>query len=288
MITIQNNRLRASFKELGAELVSLIDLGTGKDIIWNGNPDFWSGQSPVLFPTVGTLKNDEYIFRGKTYTLPRHGFARRRAFDIKATSATEVIFELRSDADSLKIYPFHFCLEIRYTLDDNKLSVYYKVKNCSETEMYFSLGAHPGFAIDTEDGLKYNDHEIVFPDDEKLEAHPLIDNLISSPTKVIELPDHTLPLSYELFSKDALVMTTMKSKKLTLRNHKNKHKLVFSFSGFPYFGIWAAKNADFVCLEPWQGIADLQDHNQELAEKFGILKLEKEEDWKANWAVEIS
>ncbi|WP_312082267.1 aldose 1-epimerase family protein [Epilithonimonas hominis] len=287
MITIQNNKLKATFSELGAELTSLINLETGKEIIWSGNTDFWGGQSPVLFPTVGALKNEQYIFEGKTYELPRHGFARRRVFDIKNSSETEVIFELKSDGESLKIYPFEFSLEIKYTLVENKLTISYQVKNLSEKEMYFSLGAHPGFAIDTKNGLSYNDYEIVFSDDEKLEIHPLVDNLISDQTQTIELDNKTLPLFYELFSKDALVMTTMKSRELILKNKKNHHKIIFTFSNFPHFGIWAAKNADFVCLEPWQGIADLENHNQELAEKFGILKLEKNQDWIADWAVEI-
>jgi len=287
MITIQNTKLKATFKPLGAELVSLINIETGKEIIWEGNSDFWGGQSPVLFPIIGALKNEQYIFEGKIYELPRHGFARRRTFDVKNSSENEVIFELKSDSDSHKIYPFEFSLEIKYTLVENKLTVSYQIKNQSEKEMYFSLGAHPGFAIDTKNGLKYDDYEIAFSDDEKLEIHPLIDNLISSETKTIELENKTLPLTYELFSKDALVMTNMKSQELILRNRKNNHKVIFSFSNFPYFGIWAAKNADFVCLEPWQGIADLENHNQELTEKFGILKLKNREDWKASWAVEI-
>ena len=287
MITIQNTKLKATFNELGAELTSLINLENGKEIMWEGNPDFWGGQSPVLFPTVGALKKEQYIFEGKTYELPRHGFARRRVFEIKNSSETEVIFELKSDEESLKIYPFEFILEIKYTLIENKLTVSYRVKNLSDKEMYFSLGAHPGFAIDTENGMNYNDYEIAFSDDEKLEIHPLVNNLISNDTQTIELDNKTLPLSYELFSKDALVMTTMKSRELILRNNKNNHKVIFTFFNFPYFGIWAAKNADFVCLEPWQGIADLENHNQELTEKFGILKLENGANWKANWAVEI-
>jgi len=287
MITIQNTKLKATFNEPGAELASLINLETGKEIIWEGNPEFWGGKSPVLFPTVGALKDDKYIFEGETYEMPRHGFARRRVFTVRESSENEIIFELNSDEESLKIYPFIFSLEVRYTLIENKLTVSYKVKNLSEKEMYFSLGAHPGFAIDTKNGLNYNDYEIAFSDDEKLETRPLIDNLISNETQTIELENKTLPLSYELFSKDALVMTTMKSRELILRNNKNNRKVIFSFSNFPYFGIWAAKNADFVCLEPWQGIADLENHDQELTEKFGILKLQQNEDWKAHWAVEI-
>ncbi|WP_379964653.1 aldose 1-epimerase family protein [Epilithonimonas sp. UC225_85] len=287
MIILENNFLKATFKELGAELVSLINIKTGKEIIWEGNPDFWSGQSPVLFPTVGALKDDKYMFEGETYEMPRHGFARRTFFEVKSSSESEVVFKLNSDEETLRFYPFEFSLEITYTLTENKLTVFYKVKNKSQKEMYFSLGAHPGFAIDTKNGLKYSDYEITFSDDQQLEIHPLIDNLISKETKTINLENKTLPLSYELFSKDALVMTNMKSKELILRNNQNNHKVIFTFSNFPYFGIWAAKNADFVCLEPWQGIADLEDHNQELTEKFGILKLARNEEWKADWAVEI-
>ena len=287
MIQLKNNKLKATFNELGAELVSLINLETGKEIIWGGNPDFWGGKSPVLFPTVGALKDDSYIFEGETYEMLRHGFARRKFFDVKSSSENEVVFELQSDNETLKFYPFEFYLKIKYTLVDNKLTVSYQVKNKSDKEMYFSLGAHPGFAIDTANGLNYNDYKISFSDDEKLEIHPLVDNLISQETKTIELENKTLPLSYELFSKDALVMTAMKSRKLILRNNTNEEKVIFTFSNFPYFGIWAAKNADFVCLEPWQGIADFENHNQELTEKFGILKLERNGDWKADWAIEI-
>lgn len=287
MIQIKNNKLKASFNELGAELISLINLETGKEIIWEGNADFWGGKSPVLFPTVGALKNDAYIFEGETYEMLRHGFARRKFFDVKNSSENEVVFELHSDKETLKFYPFEFSLEIKYTLVENKLMVSYEVKNKSEKEMYFSLGAHPGFAIDTTNGLSYNDYEILFSDDEKIEIHPLIDNLISNETQTIELQSKALPLSYELFSKDALVMTNMKSRELVLRNHKNQHKVTFTFNNFPYFGIWAAKNADFVCLEPWQGIADLENHNQELTEKFGILKLGINKKWEGNWTIEI-
>ena len=287
MITIQNHQLKATFQELGAELVSLINLENGKEIMWSGNPENWSGISPVLFPIVGALKNNEYQFDGQVYTLPRHGFARRQAFEIVCQTENEVIFELKSDEESLKIYPFEFSLQIKYTLTDSQLTVNYKVENHSEKEMFFSLGAHPGFAIDTKNGLNYNDYELVFSEDETLTIHPLVNNLISEQTKSINLNHKTLPLTYELFAKDAVVTTTMKSKGLILKNHKNQEQVIFRFENFPYFGIWAAKNADFVCLEPWQGIADFENHNQNLTEKFGILKLGNNQIWEANWSAQI-
>ena len=109
MITIQNTKLKATFNELGAELASLINLKTGKEIMWEGNPDFWGGISPVLFPIVGALKDEQYIFEGQTYELPRHGFARRRIFTLKESSENEVIFELKSDEESFSFFSAYGC-----------------------------------------------------------------------------------------------------------------------------------------------------------------------------------
>jgi galactose mutarotase-like enzyme len=61
--------------------------------------------------------------------------------------------------------------------------------------------------------------------------------------------------------------------------------LSFSFKGFPYLGIWAAKDADFICIEPWCGIADSEDSRQLLAEKEGVIHLSAEEVFERTWMV---
>ena len=60
---------------------------------------------------------------------------------------------------------------------------------------------------------------------------------------------------------------------------------IFTFTDFPYLGIWAAKNADFVCIEPWCGIADSVLHDQQLVSKEGIVKISKDESWTRSWKV---
>jgi galactose mutarotase-like enzyme len=55
-------------------------------------------------------------------------------------------------------------------------------------------------------------------------------------------------------------------------------------AGFPFIGIWAAKNADFVCIEPWCGIADSVDSNQQLEHKEGINKLLAGEQFEQSWS----
>ena len=94
-----------------------------------------------------------------------------------------------------------------------------------------------------------------------------------------------LPLNKELFSKDALVFKNPSSSVVSIKSKKTEHGLDFDFSGFPYLGLWAAKGADFVCIEPWCGIADSVNANQQLTEKEGINKLAAGNDWQRSWTV---
>ncbi len=92
-----------------------------------------------------------------------------------------------------------------------------------------------------------------------------------------------LPLSKELFSKDATVLKQLNSDAVTITSNKTDHGIRFEFRGFPYLGIWASPGADFVCIEPWQGIADSVTSNQQLTEKEGILSLNAGELFERTW-----
>ena len=78
-----------------------------------------------------------------------------------------------------------------------------------------------------------------------LNRYLLQNGLISNETELIMLDNNTLQLKPELFYKDAIVLKHINSKEITLRTNKDSHGLKFKFDGFPYFGIWAAKNAPF-------------------------------------------
>lgn len=285
---IENDFLRVEFSLKGAELKSIFNKKNKKEILWQADPKFWAKSSPILFPIVGALKNDKYTYLDKQYSLSRHGFARDMVFDKIEDNESKIIFSLKSNKDTIKIYPFQFDLQIIYSLESNRLNVDYIVKNLDkENDLLFSLGAHPAFNIEVNDDKNYSDYEIYFPSDEVLEINQLTNNLIAENKKIINLNNKKLDLSYQLFESDALVMTNLKSESLILRNKIDNDSLIFSFNNFPFFGIWAAKNANFVCLEPWSGIADFENHNQNLKQKIGILKLSSTENWKANWSIEI-
>ena len=160
------------------------------------------------------------------------------------------------------------------------------MSNPAEDNMLFSIGAHPAFATEVNAGLAYTDYFLQFNKEERLTYHKIREDLVDHQTATITLSDRKLPLTHELFYDDALILKTLKSDCISLRNRKNTRGIHFSFKNFPFFGIWAAKDADFVCLEPWQGIADGIDHNQHLEHKEGIIILGPGKQWTGNWDVE--
>lgn len=286
MITIENDYLRVNLAAKGAELQGLFSKETNIEYLWNADPKYWGKHSPVLFPIVGSLKNDSFIYNGKNYSLPRHGFARDHVFDVEKISETEAVFTLSQSDDTLKIYPFYFELKLRYRVIDRKLNLTYEVINNGTGELLFSLGAHPAFAVPNTPNTTYNDYYLAFNSDDKLTYWELNDGLVADNTSNIELNGHKLELRHELFYNDALVFKTLQSNCISLLNTKNDFGLHFHFDDFPFFGIWAAKDAPFVCLEPWCGVADSVDHNQKLQNKEGINKLSPNESWSRFWEVE--
>jgi galactose mutarotase-like enzyme len=285
MITLKNKTLHATIATKGAELQSLINTATNLQYMWSGDAAYWGKYSPVLFPIVGGLKDDTYYYEGKAYSLPRHGFAREREFTATQISEAEVLFTLTDDESSRAVYPFAFELGLRYKLVENSLSCSYEVYNPAAGELFFSVGAHPAFAVPLTGDTVYTDYYLQFNAAENLQRWKLDNGLIAAP-EALPLSNKSLRLQQSLFYQDAIVLKHMQSNSITLGCTKNSHGLNFKFDDFPFFGIWAAKDAPFVCLEPWCGIADSVDHNQQLPGKEGINVLEPGESFVRTWSVE--
>jgi len=284
---LTNEFLQVEVSAKGAELKSLKSNTDGYEYLWSGDPQYWAKTSPVLFPIVGALRDDTYFYQGKTYHLPRHGFARDYIFEENQLSDTEAVFTLRDMPETHGVYPFAFQLSMHYKLTGHTLGCTYEVYNPSGHQpLFFSIGGHPAFAVHTDgEALRYDDSYLEFPEDEALDCHQLEGNLIAERIRSIPLKDHKLPLTHQLFYSDALVLKTLKSRQITLRNRANDRGIHFRHENFPYFGIWAAKDADFVCLEPWYGIADTVGHDQQLEGKEGIQQLEPGKTWTRGWEV---
>lgn len=273
--------LIATFLEKGAELISLKD-SDGKEFIWEGNPEYWGKHSPILFPIVGTLKNNTYRYNNKNYSLSRHGFARDQQFSVVSQTENEIVFSLSDSDDTYKLYPFHFELQVIYTLEQHSLKIQYKVINKSEVQLPFSLGAHPAFALPG----NFEDYSLKFDPTENLQYHLLENDLISEQTAALKLQQNELPLSYDLFKNDALVFKSVPTKKVIILEN-GKPKIKVDFFAFPDLGIWTKPGAPFICIEPWFGFSDDASANGNLLDKTGILILDSEKTFETQFSIEL-
>lgn len=280
IITISNSQLTATINTLGAELISLVK--NNKNYIWNIDETYWNKTSPVLFPIVGRLKNDSYSFNSKTYQLPRHGFARNMEFTFDKKSDSQVIFELNETEETKAIYPFSFKLLMAYTLMENELVIEYFVRNQSDEVLPFSIGAHPAFAILD----KLENYSLQFNTADTFETHHLENESFNGKTTLVDTKNNAIALNYALFEKDALVFKQLNSNEVTVKNN-DKAILKVNYDHFPYLGIWTKKNAPFLCIEPWCGLADAINHNGKLEEKEGMNHLPAGEDFLRAIRIEI-
>ena len=286
--TIENESLKVEISTKGAELQSIVHKQNGIEYLWSGDAKYWGKKSPVLFPIVGGLKDNTYSYGDKTYHLNRHGFARDMEFVVEEQSADTVSFVRVSNEETWAHYPFNFNFIVRYSLKGNRLNVTYNVKNKSHGQMYFSVGGHPAFKVPLTNDTVFEDYYLKFSDVESAERWPLSkDGLIETYTTPVLKNTDRLALSKPLFYEDALVFKHLRSNSISILSDKTTHGLKVKFDGFPYMGIWNAKDADFVCIEPWCGIADSVQTTGKLQEKEGIQLLEENEIFERTWSVEV-
>ncbi len=274
MFFIESDLLKITISPKGAELQNINHKINGLEYMWQGDAAYWAKRSPVLFPIVGALKNDTYYFKEKVYQLPRHGFAREMEFEVVEQNKSSIAFFIQSNDETLQNFPFPFRFYIQYEVIENKLSVSYKVVNTGNEEMFFSIGGHPAFKLPLVENTSYEDYSIHFNEVEKTGRWPVTKEGLIKNEPILFLDEtKELPLSKELFHEDALVFKGLKSNSLTLGSEKTPHKIEFHFPSFPFLGLWAAPSAEFICIEPWCGIADSVDTNQQLISKEGIHRL---------------
>ncbi|BAV09152.1 Galactose mutarotase [Filimonas lacunae] len=288
MLVLENELLKVAIATKGAELQSIVRKDNGIEYMWSGDAQYWGKKSPVLFPIVGGLKKNEYIYNLNTYPLSRHGFARDMEFTVTEQSAHSATFSLKNDEDTYKVYPFHFTFSIRYQLENDTVSVTYQVQNDGKENLLFSVGGHPAFAVPQVEGSSYEDYYLEFSETENAGRWPLsAEGLIESAPIPVLQNTNILPLTKSLFYGDALVFKQLQSKKVSLLSKTHAHGLHFTLEGFPFLGIWAAKDANFVCIEPWCGIADGVYASGNLLEKEGINNLSPKTTFTRTWSVTL-
>ncbi len=290
MFTLSNAFLKILVKPKGAELCGITAVKNQKQFMWHADPEVWESYAPNLFPVIGALKEDSYLFEGNKYQMPKHGFV-RHSEAIKLIKQTEnsLSFSLTYNQDLLQIFPFKFQFNITYTLTDNILKITHTVKNLDNKTIYFSVGGHPAFKCPLYDNENYTDYSLVFESEETAETYLLnMDNgLVTDQTKPAFDTKNSIHLTHDLFNKDALIFKDLKSRQVALVSKTHGEILNVSFNDFNYLGLWAKPNAPYVCIEPWLGIADAENTSQNLTEKEGIIKLPINETFNASYSIQI-
>ncbi len=278
----KNDKLSFSVKQYGAELSSLKSLESGVEYLWQGNPDIWYGQSPVLFPIVGTLLENKYFVDGKEYEMFRHGIARKRDFELKEQGEDYVILTQKYNEDTLKVYPFKYVFDIEFKLDGKKLTATHTIKNEGDGAMYFSIGAHPGFNCEIGDVLEFEETEDEVINEMIDEDAVLIDKHFPSP-----IDGKIFTITKNIFDADAHVLSNLKSKKCTLKGKNRPGEVEFTFGDAPALGLWAKPGAPYVCIEPWYGVNDSREKKDDFSQKRLIQKIEPSEEFSFSWSAEI-
>ena len=292
LYTIENEYLKVTLDTFGAEMKSLIRKQDGAELLWNGDPGYWKRSAPVLFPFVGSLKNKEYHYKGQTYPMGQHGFARDMEFAICGGDCSRWIsFELVATPETKKVYPFSFRLIISYHLQGTALKCTWKVINTDPKErMYYSIGAHPAFMCPVGDHGKQTDYRLVFSTESgELIYSKLSENgLIESEGHKLSLVDHELIITEHLFDEDALVVEGNQAERVGLVNPEGRIYLLVHFDA-PLFGLWspAGKGAPFICIEPWYGRCDKESFGGELQDRDYEYQLMSGEEKEYNYCIEV-
>lgn len=287
--TLSNSTLTLQVSSYGAELCSI--LRDGHEYLWQADPVYWKRHSPVLFPIVGSVWQNEYRYNGRLYQLTQHGFARDRDFQCILHTTDELRYRLVDDEQTHILYPFAFELEIGYRLENNRIHVLWHVYNPSEENLYFQIGAHPAFY--------YPDYEpdtskrgfLKFDGDKELQyilisEKGCVDTAKSYPLRLTT--DGLLPIDIHTFDNDALILQDYQIREVTLLDNCRRSILSLNFDT-PVVGLWSPpfRNAPFICIEPWYGRCDCVRFTGDYEKKDWIQYLMPHASFDGGYIIEI-
>ena len=277
MIQLSNEYLTVVINEFGAEIQSIRDRSTNYEFIWQADPDYWKRHAPVLFPIIGRLKDQQYQYNGKVYTLGAHGFARDSRFEVVEQTETSATFELTNVGILAEIYPFTFRLVIQISLEHRQVLVQHFVTNTSTSmPLYYSVGGHPAFNVLQDANDEFQEVRVFIEQQGALEYVPLTDDGFVKISECIEVASVNQILKHQDFINDALIYHLKEPVRIVLEDARIQIEMMTQ--EMPYLGIWSPYpvKAPFVCLEPWAGLPDDWQHTGDFTKKAAIYSLEPE------------
>ena len=284
---LSNGIIEAVISAVGAELQSLRRVSAPTEYLWQGDAAYWDRRSPILFPVCGTLWKHEAHVHGKTYQIGQHGFLRDMVFELTADEDRHLRFTACSDAESMKLFPYDFEVDIDYTLLRSVLTVGWTVRNKSRVPMPFQIGAHPGFfypKFDAGDAIHgYLSFDV---------ASPLISTSLSGPFVIddaFEVPvpaDGLLPLTDHTFDCDTIIEASGRVHRITLHD-KEGRPVVTVKHDMPVTALWSPCGgaAPFMCIEPWHGCPDSVDFTDDFSRRAFTETVAPDSAWHTEYRI---
>lgn len=271
--TIGNDSFSASVDTLGAELKSFYLQANDDEIIWQSRPEIWAGSAPILFPVIGRLLNGSCFYKGKQWQIPKHGLVKQQKWTVLEHAADRISFRTFSNEFTRQFYPDEYIFDAEFAIAGISLKVSYVITNTGAEEMYFSVGSHPGISLPMEN-TRLEDYYIASDRIETCGCYRLskVGLLSSAPEKRLNGKIH-IPLTKDIFLDDAVFLPGIVSTEICVGNDVTGRYVTVKTGGATDLGIWAKPEAPYVCIEPWFGYDDTEDHDGVFVHKPGILKL---------------
>ncbi len=271
LTTLKNETTTVTISSLGAEMQSFVSGGI--DYLWNGDPAYWSGRAPHLFPIVGGLRNGKATSDGGDITCQKHGFVRKSELTLVEATDESATYALYANDDTRAVYPYDFAFFVKYQLAGTTLNITYEVHNVGDKPLPFCIGGHPGFRVPLTAEDCFEDYCIELEQKETLDC-PQVDMsaaLINDRIRNRVLTDNNkLTLNHVMFRGDALIFDRLQSRIIRLYSQKTGHGVDMNFESFPFVAVWTpVEDSPFVCLEPWNGMATCVTEDDVFEHKIG-------------------
>ena len=289
MLNIENQLISAEISLMGAELMSL-KTADGTQYLWQGDPKYWAGRAPIMFPWTGRLLGGQHRHQGQLYEMGIHGFARKQNFVCTAQSETAVTLTLEANEETKAQYPYDFRLSVTYALEGSSLGITFRVENLGSQTMPFAWGGHPGFNVPLAAGETMADYEVEFAQ----QCRP--DRVVFSQTNVLvdgfkPFPleeGRKLQLSHDLFDEDAIFLANA-AKSVTMRGRKSGRSVTLTYPDMNYLGLWHAPKTDapYVCIEPWSSLPGREGVVEDFSCRSDLLHAAPGETRQTTWSIEI-
>lgn len=280
---IGSDVLSVVVSDLGAEMQSLCRDGT--EYLWHGDPAWWSGRSPILFPIVGKAPGDRVTIDGQGGEMKQHGFARRMVFDPAKAEPSRVVHTLTDTVETHAAYPRPFALTVTHAVSGATLNVSAVVANTGRAPLPFGLGFHPAFLWPLP-GAEGAPHRITLAN----RGEPALLRLSGGLLRAARLPSPfskgVLTLDPARFEEDAMIFPEGAGTALRY-GAESGPRLSFEFEGLPHLALWQKPGAPFLCIEPWHGMAAEEEAGTEIADRPGSLVLAPGRTARFRWSVTI-